>query len=445
MYRFTYSAIDANGSAQTGTIAARSRHDAIATLADRKLFVTRIEESAEAKSPSGAASPTRTSPESHGGAGRLSAALPGAGAGDAAGAASAGQASGETPIKRISLQAMGFLWRQIATALEAGLPLLTALQVVREQADRPAIAALAQDLAHRVETGSSFSDALAAHPRQFAPLHVSMVRAGETAGVLDQVMASLADFTDRDLDVRQRVRSAATYPVIVLVLAVLSILVILVFILPRVMSTIGQDPALLPLPTRVLMGVGDVVRGYGWAVALAAAGGAWGYRRWISTPAGRLAVDRFKLRLPLLGRMLRQVAVARFARALGTLTGSGIQVVEALGVLRDTLGNEALGQAIDQVRASVIQGQPIAQTLSQCGYFPPLFVQVVALGERTGKLPELLLRAADSFDKEVTASIQRTMTVLPALLIMGLALVVGFILAAVLLPIINMEAAMPGG
>jgi len=177
-------------------------------------------------------------------------------------------------------------------------------------------------------------------------------------------------------------------------------------------------------------------------VALIAAG--WGFNAWRKRPAGRLALDKFKLRVPVLGTALRRIAVARFARTLGTLSQSGIQILEALHVLRGTLGNEALARKIDKVAAEIKQGQSIAEPLRETGEFPPLLIQVIAMGEKTGKLDELLLQTANTYEKETASAIQRVMTILPAVFIVVLALVVVFILAAVLLPIIEAETALPG-
>jgi type II secretory pathway component PulF len=406
-YQFT--GVGEDGRPQQGAIRAADRRSAIQALAQRQVFVTQIGE----REAAGAVSPLAAAPSSGGGP------------------------------RRVGVRAVAMLWRQLATALEAGLPLLVALQAVHEQADRPAIRELAQRLAERVQGGSSLSESLAQEPRTFAAMHISMVRAGETAGVLDQVMTSLADFADRELDMREQVRSAATYPCIVLALALVSIVVIMWLILPRIMATLG-DAAALPLPTVMLMAGSEMLRAWGWLAALGLAMAAVGMHRWVNTPAGRLTFDGWKLRVPVLGPALRRIALARFARALGTLSKSGIQIVEALHVLRDTLGNEAMGQCVDAVRQGVTQGQAIAEPLRRSGHFPPVFIQVVALGERTGRLDELLLRAADAFDREATASIQRTMTVLPALFIVFLALLVGFILAAILLPLMNMSSAIPG-
>jgi type II secretory pathway component PulF len=208
---------------------------------------------------------------------------------------------------------------------------------------------------------------------------------------------------------------------------------------------VADTTAILPLPTRILMAGSDFLRQWWWLLLVAITAAVWTFTRWLATPGGRLKFDTLKLRTPLLGPTLRKIAVGRFARTLGTLSRCGIQILEALHVLRDTLGNEALARTIDEVRRAITQGQSIAEPLRQTGQFPPLFIQVIALGERTGRLDELLLRAADSYEKETTAAVQRTMTVLPALFIVLLAMLVAFILAAVLLPIVNMQMAIPGG
>jgi type II secretory pathway component PulF len=405
MANFEYEAIDQSGRPSAGVVDAPSSQSAIGQLAARGIFATKVEQAA---------------------------------AGDDV-ASTANLWGWWHGRRRISAAARAALWRQIATALEAGLPLLSALQVVGEQAERQAVRELLEELSHAVRGGQSLSLAMAEHPALFTPMQISMVRAGETAGVLDQVTTSLAEFAQRDLEIRQRIASASTYPIIVLSLALVSMVVILAFILPRIIGAIAENAPVLPLPTRLLMGMSDALRWWGWLMALLLGLSVWAFRRWVSKPAGRLAFDRFKLRVPVLGPTLRTIAVARFARALGTLSQSGIQILEALTVLRDTLGNEAMAQRVDEVRQAITQGQSIAEPLREAQIFPPLFIQVVALGERTGKLDEMLLRAADSYDKDTATAIERTMTLLPAAFIVILAVVVGFILAAVLLPIVNLQ------
>ncbi len=412
MTTFEYSAVDGSGNTRSGRIDAATRQGAIAALTGQRLYVTRLLEAAAAR---------------------------GGGVGEAEGGAKP-RAAGVPTIgrQRVGAKQVAALWGQLATALEAGLPLLTALRVVREQSDHAAMNELVSDLARRVEGGEALSDALAAHPRTFTPLQISMARAGETAGVLDGVMASLAEFSERDLAIREQVRSASVYPAIVLSLAVLSVIVIVTFILPNIMESIGTDPSMLPLPTRLLLGVSWFIKWFGWAVAIGIGIAVWRFRVYTATPEGRLVYDRARLRIPVVGGLLRKVAVARFARALGTLTNAGIQVVEALHVVRGTVGNEAMAQVIDDVRQRVIGGASLEEPLRDSGQFPPLFIQVVSLGEKTGKLDDLLLKVAESLDKDVQTAVQRAMTVLPAVFIVALAILIGFILAAVLLPIVGM-------
>lgn len=418
---FQYSAVDRQGQALSGSIAMPSKPQAIATLAQQGRFVTEIGEHASREGsgfrvqnliPSFLKAEPRTLHPSSG--------------------------------RRLSPRLKSSMFAQLSTALTAGLPLLPALRIIEEQAPQPSLRQLTEDLADRVQAGEALSEAFAQHPRVFTPLEISMIRVGETAGVLDQVMNSLADFAERDLDFREKIRGAATYPLFVLGLASVSVLIILVFILPRILATVGDSPSLLPWPTRLLMGVSWLVRWWGWLGVLVGALGWWRFAAWRATDAGGIAWDSFLLRVPILGGTLRRAAVARFARTLGTLTQSGIGIIEAMRVMRDTLGNRALARKIDQISAGITQGQSIAEPLRQSGEFPPLLIQVIALGERTGRLDELLLKVAQAYEKETAAAVQRVMSILPAILIVCLAFVVAFILAAVLLPIVSMELAPMG-
>lgn len=344
--------------------------------------------------------------------------------------------------RRLKGRAKAALFRQQSVALRAGLNLLATLRVVREQAESPAAGGLIEDLAQRVQAGEALSEAMAGQGPTFTPLEVAMVRVGETAGVLDRIMGSLTDFAERDLEVREKLRGAALYPLIVMGLGLLSIVVVLVFILPRITAVIGESGQALPLPTRVLMGVSDVLRSPGGiALGLAAVGGGAGLWLWSRKPAGRLAIDRVKLRLPVVGDAVRRVAMARFARTLGTLSGAGVPIVESMRIIRNTLGNEALAREVDAAAAGIVQGKSIAEPLRETGRFPPLMIQVIAMGEQTGRLDEMLIDTADAYDRETAAALQRVMTVVPVLFILVLAVFVAFVLAAALLPVMTMDFA----
>ncbi len=347
--------------------------------------------------------------------------------------------------RHVSPRARVALLRHLTVALQAGLNLLTALRVVKEQAESPAVRQLVGDLADRVQAGESLSQAMKAHPDDFSLMQVSMTRAGETAGALDGIMGSLAEFAQRDLDIREKMRSAAIYPLLIVGLGLISIGIIVLFILPRIMETIAETGSQLPLPTRVLMtGVDWAHSPAGLLMAIVSLAATVFAVRWARTAEGSLTLDRWKLKTPVVGTAVRRVAVARFARTLGTLSASGIQIVESMAIVRDTLGNEAMARELDKAAAGIIRGQSIADQLRETGQFPQLLIQVIAMGERTGKLDELLMTTADSYDKETAEALQRVMTIVPVVFILVLALFVAFILAAALLPIMTMDFAGPG-
>lgn len=247
----------------------------------------------------------------------------------------------------------------------------------------------------------------------------------------------------REEKVKTNMKNAAAYPIFVLAIGLISATIIVAVILPKILDTIDVAAVALPLPTRILLGVSTFIRALftsvmGWGVLLVAVISLIGFRRWTKT-TGRLAWDRFRLGVPILGSVLRTTAVGRFARTLGALTKGGVTILEALGVVRDTLGNEVLARQVDHVAEEVKRGESLATPLEASGDFPPLLVQIVAVGEQTGKLDELLLNAADTFDTDADAAINRFMSIFPAVLILLLALIVGFIIAAALLPIVNMS------
>jgi type II secretory pathway component PulF len=332
---------------------------------------------------------------------------------------------------------------QLSTALRAGLPLLNGVEIIRDQQHKIAMRGLLDTLAKSVRSGESLSEAMAGHQEIFSPLYLSMIRVGETGGILEQTTTQLADILARDERVRSNMKNASAYPIFVLGLGLASVVVIITWILPRILETLTDSVEMLPWPTRLLMATSSLSKVvfttfYGWLFIAAAAAGFYYFARWVKS-AGRVKWDAFKLRAPVLGSVLRTIAVGRFARTLGALTKGGVTILEALGVVRDTLGNELLAREIDAVAEKVKAGTSLAGPLEASGYFPPLLVQIVSIGEQTGKLDELLLNAADTFDAEADAAITRFMAIFPAVLILFVALVIGFIIAATLLPIIMMQ------
>ncbi|MHC4337837.1 MAG: type II secretion system F family protein [Planctomycetota bacterium] len=427
MGQYSYKAVDQAGEHSTGAIEAADRRSAVAGLAERGQFVIELTEKVQAASVSA------------GGEAALAAAKP-------TGTRVQFPAF-RVPIRlgsgRITSKDILAMTSQLSTALRAGLPLLNGLEIIRDQQHKIAMRELLSELAKLVRSGQSLSEAMAGHEEIFSPLYLSMIRVGETGGIIEQTSTQLADILSRDEKVKTSMKNASAYPIFVLSLGLVSVVVIITWILPRILSAITGGIAMLPWPTRLLMAISSFTRAvlttfYGWLFIAAVIVGLYYLRRWTKS-AGRIRWDAFKLRLPVLGSVLRTIAVGRFARTLGALTKGGVTILEALGVVRDTLGNELLGREIDGVAEKVKAGASLAGPLETSGYFPPLLVQIVSIGEQTGRLDELLLNAADTFDTEADAAITRFMAIFPAVLILVLALVIAFIIAATLLPIVIME------
>jgi type II secretory pathway component PulF len=402
--KFAYKAVSERGTHVSGVVEAADRRSAVADLAGRGHFVTELVEQAAARSY-----------------------------GVLAGLSTVAGLGG-----RIKAKELHQTTSQLATALRAGLPLMDALSNIRDQQHRAASLAIMDDLVHSVSSGESLSEAMSKHKRTFSPLYLSMVRVGETGGILDKTLTQLADLLGRDEKIKRSMLNASFYPILVLIVGLVSVAIIITWVLPSILATISGGVALLPWPTRLLMALSDFGRNYGWLVVAGLVVGVIALRRWIAG-TGRLAWDALKLKVPILGSVLRTIAVARFGRTLGALTKGGVGILESLAIVRDTLGNELLAREMDTVAEKVKAGAALAEPLKESGHFPPLLVQIVAVGEQTGKLDEMLLNAADTFDEVADSAITRFLAVFPTLLILLLALVVGFIIAATLLPIVIME------
>jgi type II secretory pathway component PulF len=411
---FFYKAVDKAGEHITGVIEAADRRSAVATLTGEGRFVIELAEETQVRHVSGEKKvpPDLTSFLRFG-------------------------------SRRITSKDVLAMTTQLSTALQAGLPLLNGLELIRQQQHKVAMEELLGDLVQAVSSGQSLSEAMAKHGKIFNPLYLSMIRVGETGGILEQTTAQLAAILTRDEKIKTNMKNASAYPIFVLCLGIVSVIIVLTSILPRIIQTIGGGMPAMPLPTRILMGLSNFLRVlftslFGWIVIALIATGLYYLIRWTRSK-GKIKWDSFKLKVPVLGSVLRTIAVGRFARTLGALTKGGVIILEALGVVRDTLGNELLGREIDHVAEEVKRGQSLAEPLGESGFFPPLLVQIVAIGEQTGRLDELLLNAAETFDNEADSAINRFMAIFPAVLILLLALVIGFIIAATLLPIVVME------
>lgn len=341
--------------------------------------------------------------------------------------------------ERVPAAELAAMTRQFSTLVAAGLPLVEARGAVSEQAERPGLARILAQVRQEVTEGSTLADALARHPRLFASLYVNMVRAGEVSGALHVVLARLADYTENQARLLRKVRSALTYPAIMLVLSMVILFFLLSYVVPKVTRIFQETHQQLPAPTRLLLGVSDFVAGWWWlllAVAAAAAAGAW---QWSRTEAGRERLDRWMLAVPYFGKLVQKLAVARFARTLSTLLASGIGLLPALDIVKSIVDNTVLTRAIERARDAIREGQSIAPPLRESGLFPPLVVHMVAVGERSGQLEAMLAKAADAYDDEVENAVAALTTILEPIIIVFMGGVVLFIVLAILLPIFELN------
>ena len=329
--------------------------------------------------------------------------------------------------------------RQLATLIDAGLPLLRGLNVLAKQERDSVLKSAINKVADSVQEGSTFSEGLAQHPRLFNDLYVNMVRAGEVGGVLELVLTRLAEFQEKAQKVKNKVVAAMVYPIIVLLLALGIMIFLLIFIVPRFETIfhdmLGDKP--LPAITLFVIGVSDFMQKH-WAVllgvivALVAAG-----KIAARTRAGRAVIDRVKLHAPLFGDLIRKTSISRFSRTLGTLVTSGVPILQALNITRETAGNTVIARAISQVHDSVKEGESITQPLEASGAFPPMVISMIDVGEETGQLPEMLLKIAEVYDDEVDNSVAALTSLLEPIMIVLLALIVGTIVIALFMPLIS--------
>lgn len=342
----------------------------------------------------------------------------------------------------ISRAEVSNLVRELATALEAGLPLLQALRTARRQAGSRRHEAILDFLIARVEAGQPLARAAEEYGAPFDELIVGMFKAADATGRTSEVLHQLADLLDRAVELRREVVAATVYPMIVAALIAVSTAILVTFLLPRLMAPIaGQTGITLPWPTVVLLAVAGFLRSWWWALIMLAVAATLLWRWWIRQPGNRLRFDTILLRTPVLAPLLRDVAVARFTRTLGTLASAGIPILSALRIVRDTLGNAALMAAIDQVQDKVTTGQSLADPLERSGHFPPLLIQIVNIGERSGRLESMLLHAANAFDRQVDSSLKIFSKAFPPLLLVIMAVIAAFVLAAIILPLLEMQQA----
>lgn len=338
---------------------------------------------------------------------------------------------------RIKLQDLAIFARQFATMIDSGLSLLRSLQILALQTDSKPLAAVINQVRQDVESGASLSQAFSHHPKVFNRLFVAMVRSGESGGVLDQVLLQLATTIEKQVELRRKVRSAMTYPAVVLGLVSLILAAMLLFIVPLFKGFYKELNGTLPLMTRVLITVSSWFVKLFPLVIIAIIVGVILFRRWILTEEGRSSWDRFKLRVPVFKKLVHKTALARFARTFSSLLRSGVPILEALEITKETSGNVVIARALDDVQAGVKIGEPISRPLEHHKVFPPMVTQMMAVGEESGALDTMLEKIADFYDQEVEATVNSLTSLLEPLLIMVLGGAVGTMVIALYLPMFN--------
>ena len=395
MPAFTYTARALNGDLRTATIDAPSRDEVVAQLRRQRLNVIKIDEAAQAanKKKSGG---------------------------------------------KISMRDIVIFTRQFSTMINAGLPLVQALDILAKQSENKALKDVTRAVVFDVESGHTVADALKKHPRAFSDLYVNMVAAGEAGGILDTILMRLATFMEKNDALVRKVKGAMIYPGVITGVAATAIVVLLVFVIPTFEKMFASVGMALPLPTRVVIGMSRFLQGFWWAVIAAIVVLVVSVKKYYSTPDGKLSIDRMLLRMPVLGDVLRKSAVSRFTRTLGTLIGSGVSILDGLEITAKTAGNRVIQDAIMESRASIAGGETISAPLQKSEVFPPMVISMIAVGEQTGGLDEMLSKIADFYDEEVDAAVGGLLALMEPIMIVFLGVVVGGMVVAMYLPIFDM-------
>jgi type IV pilus assembly protein PilC len=392
MPTFAYTARAVNGDLRSATLDAPSREEAVAQLRRQRLSVVKIEQEAR-KKPAGGS---------------------------------------------IKMRDIVIFTRQFSTMINAGLPLVQALDILARQSENKTLADVTRAVVMDVESGHTVADALGKHPKAFSDLYVNMVAAGEAGGILDTILMRLATFLEKNDALVRKVKGAMTYPAVIMSVAGIAILVLLIKVIPVFQEMFGSVGMELPLPTRVVIGASQFLQAYWWAMIIAAVAGVFALKSYYKTSGGQLNLDRLMLKLPVLGDLLRKSAVSRFTRTLGTLLSSGVSILDGLEITAKTSGNRVIHDAIMASRASIAGGDTIAAPLQKSAVFPPMVISMIAVGEQTGGLDEMLSKVADFYDEEVDAAVTVLMSLLEPIMIVFLGIVVGGMVVAMYLPIFDM-------
>ncbi|MBX6332343.1 MAG: type II secretion system F family protein [Gemmatimonadaceae bacterium] len=391
MPTFAYTARTLSGELKTATMDAASRDEVVAQLRRQKLIVVKVDEERTKKR--------------HG---------------------------------KIKTRDIVIFTRQFSTMINSGLPLVQALDILSRQSENKTLQDVTRQVVYDVESGNTVADALRRHPRAFSELYVNMVAAGEAGGILDTILMRLATFLEKNDALVGKVKSAMIYPAVIMSVAAIAIVVLLIFVIPVFENMFASVNLALPLPTRIVIGMSAFLKHYWWAIA----GVIWGLvfmlKRYYATSEGQLRIDTFMLKLPVLGDLLRKSAVSRFTRTLGTLISSGVSILDGLEITAKTAGNRVIHDAIMESRASIAGGDTISAPLQKSAVFPPMVISMIAVGEQTGGLDEMLSKIADFYDTEVDTAVSGLLSLMEPVMIVFLGVIVGGMVVAMYLPIFDM-------
>ena len=417
MQKFNYVAVDTAGKESRGVVEANTQAQAISKIRGQGLFPTSIGVAGEAPAPGARGGAQRKTPAALSMEIKLPAFLQ----------------------PRVKPKDLMVVTRQLATLVSAGLPLLRGLRVLLRQTKNPTMRKALEAMGQSVESGNTFSEALAQHPRVFDYLYVNMVRAGEAGGVIEVVLARLAEFMEKGEKIKNKVKGAMIYPIVVLVAAVGILAFLLTAIIPKFEDIFKDllEGKKLPAITQFVIGASKTVRTNSVLVVAVVVGFVVVVNIWKSTKSGRYVMDHVKLRMPVFGTLVRRSAIARLTRTLGTLLSSGVPVLQALTIVRDTSGNAVIAKAIQHVHDSVKEGESMTAPMEASKVFPPMVISMVEVGEETGALPDMLIRIADTFDDEVDTAVSGMTSIIEPIMIIFLAVIVGTIVIAMFLPLVT--------
>jgi general secretion pathway protein F len=343
-------------------------------------------------------------------------------------------------VGRVGAEDLAVMTRQLAVLIHAGIPLVECLAALVEQVEHERLKRVVSDVRQRVNEGASLADALAGHPRVFNGLFVNMIRAGESSGALDVVLVRLADFTETQARLRSKIVGTMIYPVAMLVIGTMVLGALFTVVIPKITKIFEDTKAVLPWTTKVLIGFSTFMASWWWAVLLLQGLATWGFFRWKATTAGRARWDRFKLTVPVFGRLIRTIAIGRFSRTLATLLKSGVPLLAAMDIVKNVVGNVRLAEVIEQARVSIQEGESIAAPLKRSGEFPPLVHHMVAVGEKSGSLEEMLGNVADAYEDQVETTVAALTSLLEPFMIVAMGVVVAFIVFSILMPILQINS-----